>query len=131
MSPSVHVLGVAQDGGHPQPGCLRPCCRGATVRHLPSCLGIADPASGQRWIIDATPAFPEQLARHGGVDGIVLTHAHMGHYTGLMYLGREAMDARDLPLYVQPRMAAYLSENGPWRQLVDRGNVALHLGTRW
>ena len=132
------VLGAAQDGGHPQAGCARACCTALPhgVRHLPACLGIVDPATHRRWLIDATPALPEQLrkldgASPGGLDGIFLTHAHMGHYTGLMYLGREVMGTRDVPLHVQPRMATFLRENGPWKQLVDLGNVRLSVGSRW
>ena len=76
-------------------------------------------------MIDATPALPEQLARLGGLDGILLTHAHMGHYTGLVWLGREGMGARSMPLYVRPKLAAFLRSNGPWSQLVRLGNVEL------
>lgn len=116
------VLGVAQDGGHPQPGCRRPCCRSG--RHLPACAAIVDEGGG--WLIDATPALPEQLERMGvPLWGILLTHAHMGHYTGLAWLGREVMGARGVPLHVMPRLATFLRENGPWRQLVELGNVTL------
>lgn len=64
-------------------------------------------------------------ARDEVVDGIFLTHAHIGHYTGLMYLGKEAMDAQQLPVYVMPRMQNFLSSNGPWDQLVTRENIVL------
>jgi pyrroloquinoline quinone biosynthesis protein B len=135
-SPTLVVLGVAQDGGHPQPGCRRPCCASGVARHLPACLGLLDPASGRRWLLDATPALPEQLARldviappRGPVlDGILLTHAHVGHYTGLLHLGREVMGTRGVPVYVMPRMAAFLAANGPWSQLVELGNVTLQVG---
>ncbi len=135
MSPYVVVLGVAQDGGHPQPGCRLPCCVGprGAVAHLPACLAIVNPATSQRWIIDATPALPAQLARldahqvagAAAVDGVLLTHAHIGHYTGLVWLGREAMGARAVPVYVMPRMGGFLRANGPWRQLVELGNITL------
>lgn len=135
--PFVFVLGIAQDGGHPQPGCTRSCCNELPAgSHSPASLAIIDPVTSKRWIIDATPAFPEQLQRldaqaKGTLDGIFLTHAHMGHYTGLMYLGREVMGAAQLPLFVQPRMATFLATNGPWKQLVDIGNVRLDVGTKW
>src|SRR5512147_1320117 len=57
--------------------------------------------------------------------GIFLTHAHIGHYTGLMHLGREAMGARAVPVYGMPRMRAFLAANGPWDQLVRLRNVEL------
>jgi pyrroloquinoline quinone biosynthesis protein B len=133
-APFLLVLGVAQDGGHPQPGCTRACCAAGSARHAPSSLAIVDPQAGARWIVDATPAFPEQLARlsaaaAGPLSGILLTHAHIGHYTGLQYLGREVMGARGLPVHALPRLAGYLSSNGPWSQLVSLGNVKLIVGT--
>ncbi|MDP2315003.1 MAG: MBL fold metallo-hydrolase [Pseudomonadota bacterium] len=133
MPPFLLVLGVAQDGGHPQPGCTRPCCATPGPRHLQASLALVDPDTRQRWILDATPALPEQLARlddaaPGTLDGILLTHAHMGHYTGLLWLGREVMATHGLPLYVLPRLATFLRTNGPWSQLVSLGNVTLQVG---
>jgi len=133
--PYLVVLGVAQDGGHPQPGCTRACCRPGVTPHLPTSVAIVDPDTRQRWLLDATPALPEQLARldrssPGTLDGVLLTHAHVGHYLGLAWLGREAMGTRGLPLYVQPRMSSFLEKNGPWSQLVALGNVRLVVGER-
>jgi pyrroloquinoline quinone biosynthesis protein B len=97
-------------------------------------LGIVDPKSRERWIIDATPDFREQLHRLDGVfpvesrpglNGIFLTHAHMGHYTGLMHLGLESMGARQVPVFAMPRMSRFLSRNGPWDQLVRYENIVL------
>src|SRR6476660_3238713 len=102
-APFVVVLGIAQDGGYPQAGCRKECCRRAwkepSRRRRVASLGIVDPASAQRWIVDATPDFREQLhaldeaapapGDPPGLAGILLTHGHIGHYTGLMQLGRE------------------------------------------
>ncbi|HMB89363.1 MAG TPA: MBL fold metallo-hydrolase, partial [Rhodothermales bacterium] len=97
-------------------------------------LALIDPTTSQRWLFEATPDFREQLHRLDeiapvadtpGLDGIFLTHAHMGHYTGLMYLGHESMGARGVPVYAMPRMADYLRTNGPWSQLVRYENIAL------
>lgn len=127
------VLGVAQDGGHPQPGCRLPCCAG-DARHLPACLGLVDAVSHRRFLLDATPALPEQLARFDRVfptdhllDGILLTHAHVGHYTGLLHLGREIASTRAIAVWALPRMAAFLAEHAPWSQLVALGNIHLHV----
>ncbi len=141
--PFVVVLGIAQDGGFPQAGCKKDCCAEAWVdqsqrRHV-SCLAVVDPASQQRWIIDATPDFKDQLRMldefapfQGGPEipgarltGILLTHGHIGHYTGLMHLGHEAMGAKNVPVYVMPRMGEFLSTNGPWDQLVRYKNIEL------
>ena len=136
--PFLQVLGIAQDGGHPHAGCVRPCCAGVApgAGHLPACLAIVDEAADRRWLIDATPALPEQLRRlaeaaPGPLSGILLTHAHVGHYLGLAFLGREGMGLRGLPLGVQPRMASFLAVNGPWNQLVALGNVRLWTGHRF
>jgi pyrroloquinoline quinone biosynthesis protein B len=58
-------------------------------------------------------------------DGIFLTHAHIGHYTGLMYLGKEAMNAKQLPVYAMPKMKTFLEQNGPWSQLVNQKNILI------
>lgn len=127
-SPHVSVLGVAQDGGHPQPGCTRSCCAGTDVEpHLTTCVAVVD--AGRGWILDAGPDFRQHLALldRSGVElaGILLTHGHIGHYTGLMYLGREAMDADSLPVWAAPRLAEFLRSNGPWEQLANNGNIDL------
>ena len=133
-APFVQVLGIAQDGGYPQAGCQRPCCAGAwgnvDQRRSVASLGIVDPASGEGWLIDATPDFPRQLAalqQAGGATlaGICLTHAHIGHYTGLIYLGKEAMATRSLPVWAMPRMQAYLQDHQPWAALCEQQHLQL------
>lgn len=135
--PFVTVLGIAQDAGYPQSGCMKDCCRRAweqpAKRRLVSCIAVVDPAEGKAWMFDATPDFPEQLRRlehvlpHQPVElaGIFLTHAHIGHYTGLMHLGREVMGASQMPVHTMSRMYSFLSENGPWSQLVSLENIIL------
>ena len=126
--PYAIVLGIAQDGGYPQAGCERPDCVAAwndpkLRRHVAS-LGIVDESTNERWMIDATPDFPEQLQMLGGkINGIFLSHAHIGHYLGLAQLGREVMGAHDMPVYAMPRMRAFLEHNGPWDQLVRLHNI--------
>ncbi len=133
--PHTLVLGIAQDAGYPQAGTKRsPAWEDVSLRRLATCLALIDPRSGRRWLIDATPDFKEQLHRLDvaapdprlpGLDGIFLTHAHIGHYTGLIHLGREAIGARDLPVYAMPRMAQFLRNNGPWEQLVTLRNISI------
>ena len=129
-TPYTILLGLAQDGGYPQAGCNRPDCEAAwtdqRLRRRVASLGIADPTSNQRWMIDATPDFPEQLRMlQGPLTGIFLTHAHIGHYLGLAHLGREVMGARGVPVYAMPRMKGFLEKNGPWEQLVRLGNIEI------
>jgi pyrroloquinoline quinone biosynthesis protein B len=139
--PFIVVLGIAQDGGVPHAGCDRKCCAAAwsdpKLRRRVVCLAIVDPQSQQRWIIEATPDFPAQLHAldeiaprradqpKPALDGIFLTHGHIGHYAGLVHLGREVLGAKEVPVYAMPRMQAFLEGNGPWDQLVKLGNIAI------
>jgi pyrroloquinoline quinone biosynthesis protein B len=134
-TPYIVVLGIAQDGGSPQAGTKSH--RGWTeqaFRQRVASLGLVDPASGGRWLFDATPDFRKQLHHLDriapvrgipGLSGIFLTHAHIGHYTGLMFLGHESMGARGVTVYAMPLMREYLSGNGPWSQLLRYGNIKL------
>jgi pyrroloquinoline quinone biosynthesis protein B len=135
------VLGIAQDAGVPQLGCTKPCCAAALADPAlalgAASIAIVDGDAETRWLIDATPNLPSQLAlldrlapaerdsRDAALDGIFLTHAHMGHYTGLMHLGREAMSSSGVRVYTLPRMAEFLRDNGPWSQLCALGNIVL------
>ena len=133
--PYVVVLGIAQDGGVPQAGdAEHPGWRDRERSRRVVSLGLVDPASGERWIFEATPDLPEQLAHLDrlapvddgpGLAGVFLTHAHIGHYTGLMFFGHESLGAREVPVFAMPRMAAFLRANGPWSQLVSKNNIAL------
>lgn len=137
-SPFIVVLGTAQDGGYPHAGCKKECCRkyyeGKEPRHYVSCLALVDPSTNQRWLVDCTPDFTFQLHELDsiypvdglGISGILLTHAHIGHYAGLMYLGREAMNTKNVPVYAMPRMRDFLEKNGPWSQLVNLKNIEIH-----
>ncbi len=131
----VMVLGVAQDAGYPQMNCKKECCKQAwgnpDLQRTTSCLAIIDPISKEQWIIDATPNIKEQLQllkqKTGTekLDGVLLTHAHMGHYTGLMHFGREVMGTNGIPVFAMPKMTTFLKENGPWSQLVELENINL------
>lgn len=133
----ITVLGIAQDGGYPQAGCTAEHClrhwRGEEAKRHVVSLGLTDQTSGQNWLFEATPDFTGQLQQlfhasgSNNLSGIFLTHAHMGHYAGLLQLGREAMGAKGIPVYVMPRMKEFLEKNAPWSQLVALGNIKLIL----
>ena len=139
--PFITVLGIAQDAGYPQAGCRKDCCREAwtllELRRRVTALSVTDPATRQTWLIDCTPDFPDQLrsiqkltsgepaASASSVSGIFLTHAHIGHYSGLIHLGREVMGTQQVPVWAMPRMKKFLSSNGPWSQLVKLDNIRL------
>ena len=133
-SPYVVVLGVAQDGGAPHAACEKTCCinkwNNPNLHNKVSSIGIVDPVTNEVWMIDATPDFAEQLHfltsnNIRELKGIFLTHAHIGHYTGLMHLGREVMGAKSTVVNVMPKMESFLRNNGPWSQLVDLKNISL------
>jgi pyrroloquinoline quinone biosynthesis protein B len=131
------LLGIAQDGGVPHAGCECANCRRAwsdpSARQLATCLAVVDHANHRSWLIDATPDFREQLhalqslVPECPLSGILLTHAHVGHYAGLIHLGREVMGTRNVPVYATPLLAAFVRDNAPWSQLVTLRNVELCL----
>ncbi len=126
----IVVLGIAQDGGVPHAGCVKLCCT-TGARQLVSSLAVVDEAAKRWWLFDATPDIALQMQRMRAeapactLAGVLLTHAHIGHYTGLMHLGREVMGAKGVRVHAMPRMRDYLASNGPWSQLVSLGNIAL------
>lgn len=131
--PHIIVLGIAQDAGYPQADCKKSCCKNIWDKHskrkMVSCLGLKIPKSNEVYLFDATPDFKDQLQKLKGkkaynLGGVFLTHAHTGHYTGLINLGREAMGANSVPVYAMSRMQEFLSTNGPWDQLVKLKNIS-------
>lgn len=137
QSPSIVVLGTVQDAGSPQIGCAKECCKRLFThpdanRKIVS-LGLIDPVAEKKWLFEATPDIaPQMRFLHACTgfsreipDGIFLTHAHIGHYAGLMQLGREAMNADKIPVFAMPRMSDFLKNNGPWSQLVRLQNIEL------
>jgi len=151
--PRVRVLGIAQDGGLPHAACR--CERCEAARKDPSrasgvaSLGIIDPvdAKSQVFLVDATPDIISQLTLledvrdppqgrvdRAPIDGVLLTHAHMGHYLGLAHLGFEAVSVKGLPVWASQSMVAFLGDNAPWEQLVTTGGIvpkAVTSGQPW
>jgi pyrroloquinoline quinone biosynthesis protein B len=129
------LLGNAQDAGLPQAGCHCPNCTAAwaepALRRYAACLAVVDHETHDAWLLDATPDFREQwhalevLVPGCRLAGMILTHAHIGHYAGLVHVGREAWGLHGLPVYCTAAMAAYLTTNGPWSQLVMLKNIDL------
>ncbi|MFQ5740167.1 MAG: MBL fold metallo-hydrolase [Acidobacteriota bacterium] len=134
-APYLIVLGIAQDGGYPQAGTKdSPAWDNAAERRLVTSVALVDPVTTERWLFEATPDFKEQLhlldqaapvPEVPGLNGIFLTHAHIGHYVGLAQVGHEAMGGHRIPVYAMPRMRDYLRSNGPWDQLVRYRNIEL------
>jgi pyrroloquinoline quinone biosynthesis protein B len=137
-APHLYILGIAQDGGYPHAGCEKKCCqpawKDATKQRYVVSFALVSPAEKKWWLFEATPDIKEQLQLFRQLtnnyysilpDGIFITHAHIGHYAGLMQLGREVMGAKNVKVYVLPKMRRYLETNGPWSQLVSLSNITL------
>lgn len=133
----LYILGVAQDAGYPQAGCYQPHCmpgwENKTLQRGATSIALIDPVAKSKILFEATPNLPQQLynleqeapSSQYTFEGVFLTHAHIGHYAGLMFFGHEAMGSNNIPVYAMPKMAEYLAKNGPWSQLVDYGNISL------
>lgn len=137
--PYVLVLGVAQDGGYPHLGCEKECCKTAwkndSLKKNVVSLALVSPTDKKWWLFEATPDITKQLQLFKELtnsefsylpSGIFLTHAHIGHYTGLMNLGREVFNTSEIPVYCLPKMKSFLETNGPWSQLVKLKNIVIN-----
>jgi len=136
---SIVILGTIQDAGSPHIACIKDCCNDLfdkpnNTRQVVS-LGVYDTSTKKRYLFEATPDMPNQLnylMQYGEQsdkkipDGVFLTHAHIGHYTGLMYFGKEAMSADRVPVFAMPKMKDFLETNGPWSQLVSEKNIVIN-----
>jgi len=130
----LFVLGNAQDGGKPQIGSHDdPGWTDPNLIAPVTSLGLSDRGAKKRYLFDATPDIRAQsyaMDRYDGntgfaIDGVFLTHGHIGHYLGLAHFGREALGAKGINVYAMPKMAEFLSTNGPWEQLVSLNNITL------
>jgi pyrroloquinoline quinone biosynthesis protein B len=139
-APYIIILGVTQDGGYPHIGCSKQCCapawKNVALRKSPVSFALVDPIEKKWWLFEATPDIKDQLeyfralteAKYSFLpQGIIITHAHIGHYAGLMQLGREALNASNVTVYTLPRMAQYLAGNGPWSQLISLKNITVEI----
>lgn len=135
--PYIYILGVTQDAGYPQIGCYAEHCLAGwidpSLRRGATSIAVINPDSGEKFLFEATPNLPPQLYaldleapnEHFQLAGVFLTHAHIGHYAGLMFFGHEAMSASNQPVYAMPRMRGFLENNGPWSQLIEFENIRL------
>jgi pyrroloquinoline quinone biosynthesis protein B len=132
QDPFIVILGTLQDGGSPHIGCEKICCQKTDSSKKVVSLGLIDNVSKKQFLVEASPDISSQIkmlnafsGNKNPVDGIMLSHAHIGHYSGLMYLGKEAKNASNILVYVMPRMKLFLENNGPWSQLVSLKNIEI------
>tara|TARA_Y100000589_G_scaffold37950_1_gene31738 strand:+ start:20984 stop:21829 length:846 start_codon:yes stop_codon:yes gene_type:complete len=119
----VVLLGIAQDGGRPQPGCSKPCCIGLSpAEHsYPTSLGIIE--QNKLHIIDVTRHLGDQLQYLDNriPSDVWLTHAHFGHVDGLGLFGRETINARGINLHVSQQMIELIELTPHWKIMLDQG----------
>jgi len=129
------ILGIAQDAGYPQLACEKECCK--RVFESPALAEkVVSIALFKKWenkyfLLEASPDISTQHQfmqekYQAELAGVFVSHAHIGHYTGLMYFGKEAASTEMLPLYAMPRMSNFLLKNAPWEALLAKGNLELH-----
>ena len=136
QSEYIYILGNTQDAGLPHIGCQHPFCEDSFnvyEEHYSTSIAVVNSDLKKYILFEATPDITFQLNNLKKnifdefllPESIYITHAHIGHYTGLMYFGREALGAKDLMVRVLPRMSNFLQNNGPWSQLVDINNIKI------
>ena len=136
QSEYIYILGNTQDAGLPHIGCQHKFCEDnfdVYEEYYTTSIAVVNPDLKKYILFEATPDITFQLNNlkknifHEFLlpESIYITHAHIGHYTGLMYFGREALGAKDLMVRVLPRMSNFLQNNGPWSQLVDINNIKI------
>ncbi len=132
---SLVILGIAQDGGSPQIGCDKSCCKTLWEKNIfenVTSVGLIDNIENRFFLIDASPDITKQyqmiksIASRASLGGIALTHAHIGHYTGLLFFGKESLGARKINVYSMPKMSFFLENNGPWSQLIQEKNIIIN-----
>lgn len=139
----VKVLGTAQDGGFPGFGCYCPNCLKArenpSLARLRACLALCDMKNRKTFFVDATPDIASQFdiihnrmgyapkERTSVLTSILLTHADLGNYTGLLFYGYEGLNATRVPVYCTPTFSRFMEDNYPWSDLIQYENVLLNL----
>ena len=136
-SPFIYVLGNVQDAGLPHIGCNEEICINAyneNNKYYTTSIALVDIQNQEYSLFDVTPDISDQLRiienhifnKFLLPKDIFITHAHIGHYAGLMYFGREALGSKGVKVNVLPRMYDFINLNGPWSQLVNLENIALN-----
>ena len=121
----LKVLGTVQDGGSPHIGCQKSCCKDLSLEERKqrkvTSLELYQSGTDKSLLFEASPDIISQWnLMNSPASGIFITHAHMGHYSGLLHLGKEALSSKNIPVYVMPKMYNFLSKNGPWCQLINQ-----------
>ena len=137
QSEYIYILGNTQDAGMPHIGCKHKFCLdnfNKYEEYYVTSIAVVNSDLKKYILFEASPDITFQLNYLKDnvfqefllPDALYITHAHIGHYTGLMYFGREALGSKNLLVKVLPRMSKFLRKNGPWSQLVTLKNINIH-----
>ena len=137
QSEYIYILGNTQDAGMPHIGCKHKFCLDNFNNYedyYVTSIAVVNSDLKKYILFEASPDITFQLNYLKDnvfqefllPDALYITHAHIGHYTGLMYFGREALGSKNLLVKVLPRMSKFLRKNGPWSQLVTLKNINIH-----
>lgn len=136
QSEYIYILGNTQDAGLPHIGCQHKFCQDNFDKYdqyFVTSIAVVDSDLRKYIMFEATPDITYQLNNLNNSifqefllpESLYITHAHIGHYTGLMYFGREALGSKNLLVKVLPKMSEFLKSNGPWNQLVNINNIEI------
>lgn len=127
----VEILGNVQDGGVPHLGCECDMCEAAREderkQKYVGALLIKEDNSDKtvRYLIDATPDIRYQITGNY-LDGVFISHGHLGHIGGLPFFGTESLDTNDLEIFCTADLKDFVMKNDPFRLMVDRDQIKLN-----
>ena len=136
QSEYIYILGNTQDAGLPHIGCQHKFCLDNFTKYeenYVTSIAVVNQEKKKYILFEATPDITHQLNYLKDnvfqefllPEALYITHAHIGHYAGLMYFGREALGSKNLLVKVLPQMSKFLRTNGPWSQLVTLKNIQI------
>ena len=136
QSEYIYILGNTQDAGMPHIGCKHKLCLDNFTKYeeyYVTSIAVVNQEKNKYILFEATPDITYQLNNLKEnifqefllPESIYITHAHIGHYTGLMYFGREALGSKNQSVSVLPKMSKFLQTNGPWSQLIEINNIKI------
>ena len=136
MGASATILGIAQDGGIPQPALSLDnwdAFLSGQVYH-PVSLGVKT-SEGDGHLFDVTRSLSWQLALwqnscNGSlraISDIWISHSHLGHIDGLLQFGKASMGLKGVKLRCSELFANEIKSNMWLNQLVNDGTFVLHI----
>ena len=122
QSEYIYILGNTQDAGMPHIGCQHEFCLDSFdtyEEYFVTSIAVVNSDLRKYILFEASPDITYQLNYLKNnifnefllPESLYITHAHIGHYTGLMYFGREALGSKNLLVKVLPKMSKFLKTN--------------------